>query len=144
MGVRTPLPPPPPPPLDRCMLFKNVSTPIRFVHFLYHDSNLSSLGHKLDHHLHVNTPHYKRSSKRKPLFGVSDKVRLNPTTDYPATETSYNTEILQVVILYSPDIEQQRRWTDCADAQAGLRLCCSHTTQSGFLATMSIIMRNYN
>ena len=24
--------------------------------------------------------------------------------------------------------EQQRRWSDCADAQADLRLCCSHMT----------------
>ena len=34
--------------------------------------------------------------------------------------------------IYKPEVsfclgsEQQRRWSDCADAQAGLRLCCSH------------------
>ena len=28
--------------------------------------------------------------------------------------------------------EQQRRWSDCADAQADLRLCCSHIAQQGF------------
>ena len=28
--------------------------------------------------------------------------------------------------VYYPGSEQQRRWSDCADAQADLRLCCSH------------------
>ena len=31
-------------------------------------------------------------------------------------------------ILYYLSSEQQRRWSDCADAQADLRLCCSHMT----------------
>ena len=30
--------------------------------------------------------------------------------------------------LHYLDSEQQRRWSDCADAQADLRLCCSHLT----------------
>ena len=34
--------------------------------------------------------------------------------------------------------EQQRRWSDCADAQADLRLCCSHMTKTGFLMTWLI------
>ena len=29
-------------------------------------------------------------------------------------------------ILHYLGSEQQRRWSDCADAQADLRLCCSH------------------
>ena len=33
---------------------------------------------------------------------------------------------------YFPLSEQQRRWSDCAHAQAGLCLCCSHATKSGF------------
>ena len=32
----------------------------------------------------------------------------------------------QAEILYHPGREQQRRWSDCVDAQADLRLCCSH------------------
>ena len=34
--------------------------------------------------------------------------------------------LYQVEILYYPGCEQQRRWSDCMDAQADLRLCCSH------------------
>ena len=41
----------------------------------------------------------------------------------------------QVNIWYFQKSEQQRRWSDCADAQAGLRLCCSQTPKTGFLAS---------
>ena len=34
--------------------------------------------------------------------------------------------ILQVYISYYLSSEQQRCWSDCADAQADLHLCCSH------------------
>ena len=30
--------------------------------------------------------------------------------------------------------ELHRRWSNCVDAQAGLRLCCSHATKSNFLS----------
>ena len=36
--------------------------------------------------------------------------------------------------------EQQRLWWDCAGAQAGLCLCCLHTTKSGLLATRPIYL----
>ena len=32
----------------------------------------------------------------------------------------------QVEVFYYLGSDQQRRWSDCADAQADLRLCCSH------------------
>ena len=35
-------------------------------------------------------------------------------------------------IFYYLSSEQQRRWSDCADAQADLRLCCSHMTLDTF------------
>ena len=51
---------------------------------------------------------------RKPVFGVSDNVRLKPACS--ATETSYSLEILDLasigIILSS---EQQRCWSDCTD-----------------------------
>ena len=34
--------------------------------------------------------------------------------------------------LHYPGSEQQRRWSHCADAQADLRLCCSHMTYGTF------------
>ena len=33
---------------------------------------------------------------------------------------------------------KQRRWSDCTDVQADLRLCCSHMAQTGFLMTWLI------
>ena len=40
--------------------------------------------------------------------------------------------MLQVYIWNFPISEQQRRWSDCADAQAGLRLCCSQNSEDRF------------
>ena len=39
----------------------------------------------------------------------------------------------QVEVLYYPGGEKQRRWSDCAHAQADLRLCCSHIAKTVFL-----------
>ena len=39
----------------------------------------------------------------------------------------------QVEVLYHPGSKQQRRWSDCADAQPDLRLCCLHIAKTGFL-----------
>ena len=73
---------------------------------------------------------------RKPVFGVSDQVRLKPACSATETETSYSLEIAAKAsrgIIYYLGSEQQRRWSDCANAQADLRLCCSHMTKTGFL-----------
>ena len=51
-----------------------------------------------------------------------------------------NFRILQAEVLYYPSREQQRRWSDCADAQADLHLCCSHMILTGFLITWLIMM----
>ena len=48
----------------------------------------------------------------KPVFGFSDQVRLKPACS-----------------------------VDCADEQAGLPLCCSHATKSGFLGSRPISTR---
>ena len=46
--------------------------------------------------------------------------------------------IQKLEVLYYLFIEQQRCWSDCADAQADLRLCCSHRAITGFLVTRLI------
>ena len=47
--------------------------------------------------------------------------------------TVFKFRLSQVAVLHYPGSEQQRRWLDCADAQADLCLCCSHTAKIGFL-----------
>ena len=56
---------------------------------------------------------------RKPFFGISDQVRLKPA--YSATERLTTVVIWKFVFskyrhLYYLGSEQQRRWSDCADA----------------------------
>ena len=45
---------------------------------------------------------------------------------------------LQVWVSYYVSSKQQRCWSDCADAQADLHLCCSHTAKKGFFMTWLI------
>ena len=70
---------------------------------------------------------------RKPVFGVCDQVRRKPVCS--ATETSWRLEISDIEtrgIIISRQ-RKQKRWSDCADAQAYLRLCCSHMAKAGFV-----------
>ena len=61
-----------------------------------------------------------------PSVGVFDKVRLKPTCS--AIETSLDIKILGVASRnVKPENEKQRCFMDCADGQAGLRLCFSYT-----------------
>ena len=69
------------------------------------------------------------SRQRKPVFKVSDQVRIKPACS--TTATSFCLEISALasrgnILIYYPGSKQQRRWSGCADAQADLRLCCSH------------------
>ena len=41
--------------------------------------------------------------------------------------------LYELEVSFCPGSEQQRCWSDCADAQADLRLCCSHMAKTGFL-----------
>ena len=79
---------------------------------------------------------------RKSVFGVFDQVRLKPTC--AATEASWRLEISDKettdIILSRQRTSKVRGcadwcWSDCADAQADLRLCCSHMAKTGFLMT---------
>ena len=80
----------------------------------------------------------------KEIYGISftfeplyDKTCLREFPSRPDTNRPAQPQRLARVlkfrlwnleILYYPSSEQQRRWSDCADAQADLRLCCSHMT----------------
>ena len=73
---------------------------------------------------------------RKPVFGVSDHEGLDQTNQLK------NAEFVLVASyqLKFPESEQQRHWSNYADAQAGLRLCFSHAVTSGFLTTWPITL----
>ena len=69
----------------------------------------------------------------KPVFGVSEKASFKPVSS--ATGTSLKIEISSIASLHM--IHSTTRITkalgsDCADAQAGLRLCCSQTPEDRF------------
>ena len=57
---------------------------------------------------------------RKPVFGVCDHIK-----------TSKQTGLLSY--------RDQLEFLDCADAQADLRLCCSHIVLTGFVMTWLIL-----
>ena len=69
------------------------------------------------------------ASSQESLFSrFFHQVRLKPVCS--TKEASYSHEIANIeisyIILYYLGSEQQRRWSDCADAQADLCSCCSH------------------
>ena len=76
----------------------------------------------------------------KPVFRVSNKVRLKPVSS--ATEISEENEILPVarldMILSKKEITKVLIRLRMPSAQAGLRLCCSQTPKTGFLALRPI------
>ena len=60
---------------------------------------------------------------RKPVFGVSDQVRLKLDCSARDQLGSWND---------CPGSKQQRCWSDCTNAQVDLRLCCSHMAKQVF------------
>ena len=77
---------------------------------------------------------------RKPVVGISDQVLFKP-----ATETSKSLEILHIET--TDIIPSKQRITKALirlrpDAQADLRLCCSHMAKTGFLMTWLIFAGN--
>ena len=79
---------------------------------------------------------------RKPVIRVRDQVRLKPAAQLMRLARVFKFWLQQVEILYYPGSELQRRWSDCADAQADLRLCCSHMVETGFLMTW-LVCKNH-
>ena len=69
----------------------------------------------------------------KRVFG---SLRPMPDTNRPAQPQKLarvlKFQLKNLEILYYLSSEQQRRWSDCADAQADLRLCCSHMASDTF------------
>ena len=83
----------------------------------------------------ISVVFYLSHVMRKSVFGVYDQVRLKPACS--ATVTSWGLAVSAIAsrgIILSRQ-RKQRRWSDCADAQADLRLCCSHMAKTGFLMT---------
>ena len=76
-------------------------------------------------------------SRENLSLGVCDQVRLKQACS--ASEASYRLEILDIETRGITSIlsrqRKQRHWSDCADAQADLCLCCSHVHKTGFLMT---------
>ena len=70
----------------------------------------------------------------KPVFGVSDNWRRgsNQSPQLQGLARKLKLRLWHVWIWYFLKREKQRRWSDCADSQAGLRLCCSQITEDRF------------
>ena len=66
----------------------------------------------------------------KPVIGVLDLSNQSPQLQRLARKLKFHLQ--QVYIWYFPKSEKQRRWSDCVDAQAGLRLCCLKTPEDRF------------
>ena len=75
---------------------------------------------------------------RKPVFGVSNKVRFKPA--YSATEISQKIEIaLDASIDMTDNKGTDQTGPMCRPVPgAGLRLCCSQTTEDRFLTLWPI------
>ena len=77
---------------------------------------------------------------RKSVFGVSDKARLKPVSS--ATETSLKIEISIMASLHM--VLSKKRITKALIrlhyAQAGLRLCCSQTSEDSFSRVEAHVM----
>ena len=78
----------------------------------------------------IHEPHHEKTC----LQGLRP---VETQTVRSATETTrvLKFPLEQVEVLYYPGSKQQRCWSDCADAQADLRLCCLHMAYTGFLKT---------
>ena len=86
--------------------------------------------------------HYMDLLARKPVFRVSDKASFKPVSS--ATETILKIEISPVARLHM--ILSKKRITKalirCADAQAGLSLCCSQPPEDRFSRDKAHITRS--
>ena len=65
--------------------------------------------------------------------GFFCQVRLKPATCSGTETRALKFHLKQVEVLYYPGNEQQRSWSDWADVQTDLRLCCSHMAKTCFL-----------
>ena len=75
------------------------------------------------------------SSRENLSSGFATKVDSNRPAQLQRLARGLKIWLYQVEVLYYPGSKQQNRWSDCADAQADVRLCCSHMAWTGFLMT---------
>ena len=85
-----------------------------------------------------------RASSRENLSsGFSTRYDSNRPAKQQKLARSLNFRIYKKEVLYYLGSEQQRCWSDCADAQADLHLCCLHMAKTGFLMTWLILSRQW-
>ena len=68
----------------------------------------------------------------KPVFRCLRPGKTEATILRPARYFRFRIYQLDLCVYYLGS-EKQRCRSDCADAQADLRLCCSHKAKTGFL-----------
>ena len=72
------------------------------------------------------------SSRQYLSSGFPTKRDSNQSPQLQRLARTLKFRLKQVEIWYLPVSEEQRRWSVCADAQAGLRLCCWQTPEDRF------------
>ena len=83
------------------------------LELICHFSKTILLLYAISQYLKMQISLYIGHDVTKPVFGISDQVRPKPTSS-----------------------------VDCADDQAGLLLCCSHATKSGFVRSRPMSTRD--
>ena len=84
-------------------------------------------------HTFLLAPDFNWASSRENLSsGFPTKRVSNRSPQLQRLARKLKFYLIRGKIWYFPKREQQRRRSDCADAQAGLRLCCSQTPEDRF------------
>ena len=78
------------------------------------------------------------SSRENLSSGFATRRDTNRPAQPQKLARVFKFRLQQVEVLNYPGSEQHRRWSDCADVQAYLRLCYSHMSLTGFLMTWLI------
>ena len=82
---------------------------------------------------------YELCHQKTCLRGFMIRVDSNRPAQPKKLGRCFKFRAQKLEVLYYIGSEQQRRWSDCADAQGDLRLCCSHMAKTGFLITWLIL-----
>ena len=78
--------------------------------------------------LHTYEPRHKKTC----LWEFPTKSDSDWSAQLQKLAWGFNFWLQKLETLHYLGSEQQRRWSDCADAQADLRLCCLHMTLDRF------------
>ena len=89
-----------------------------------------------------NFPHNWATSCENVFSEIFDQIDSNQPAHLQKLARILKLWIYQVYIYFCLSREQQRCWSDCADAQADLHLCCSHMAHTfpHDLAHMALIL----